>query len=162
MAPAVVLNHYSRQITVPKSQGNSQAMLYATGIKDEAQMQLPQVGIASVWWEGNPCTNPTGLELTEGNMHLLDLAKEVKKGVEETGQANPFIFNTIGISDAIGMGTEGMRSSLPSRDLIADSIECVVRGSLYDANVSLVYPFCKLAHLSPDATKTWYAIRKPV
>jgi dihydroxy-acid dehydratase len=73
-----------------------------------------------------------------GNMHLLDLAKEVKKGVEETGQANPFIFNTIGISDTIAMGTEGMRYSLPSRDLIADSIECVVCGQMYDANISLV------------------------
>jgi dihydroxy-acid dehydratase len=74
-----------------------------------------------------------------GNMHLLDLAKEVKKGIEETGRANPFIFNTIGISDAISMGTDGMRSSLPSRDIIADSIECVVRGQLYDANISLVF-----------------------
>ena len=73
-------------------------------------------------------------------MHLLGLAKEVKKGIEETGRANPFIFNTTGISDAISMGTEGMRSSLPSRDLIADSIECVMRGQLYDANISLVYP----------------------
>ena len=70
-------------------------------------------------------------------MHLLGLAKEVKKGIEETGRANPFIFNTIGISDAISMGTDGM-SSLPSRDLIADSIECVMRGQLYDANISLV------------------------
>ena len=92
-----------------------------------------------------------------GNMHLLELAKEVKKGVEETGKANPFIFNTIGISDAISMGTEGMRSSLPSRDLIADSIECVVRGQMYDANVSLVriltytWTDCSL-----DATRTWY------
>jgi dihydroxy-acid dehydratase len=78
--------------------------------------------------------------LMQGNMHLLDLAKEVKKGIEETGRANPFIFNTIGISDAISMGTDGMRSSLPSRDLIADSIECVMRGQLYDANISLVFP----------------------
>jgi len=79
-----------------------------------------------------------------GNMHLLDLAKEVKKGVEETGLANPFIFNTIGVSDAISMGTEGMRSSLPSRDLIADSIECVMRGQLYDANISLVIGLLEL------------------
>jgi dihydroxy-acid dehydratase len=78
--------------------------------------------------------------LTVGNMHLLDLAREVKKGIEETGKANPFIFNTIGISDAISMGTEGMRSSLPSRDIIADSIECVMRGQLYDSNISLVPP----------------------
>jgi dihydroxy-acid dehydratase len=56
MAPGMDLNRFSAQITVPKSQGNAQAMLYATGIKDEAQMQLPQVGISSIWWEGNPCT----------------------------------------------------------------------------------------------------------
>ena len=90
-------------------------------------------------------------------MHLLELAKEVKKGVEETGKANPFIFNTIGISDAISMGTQGMRSSLPSRDLIADSIECVVRGQMYDANVSLVRILTyTLADCSLDATRTWY------
>ena len=58
MAPGMDLNRFSAQITVPKSQGNAQAMLYATGIKDEAQMQLPQVGISSIWWEGNPCTTP--------------------------------------------------------------------------------------------------------
>lgn len=94
-------------------------------------------------------------------MHLLDLAKEVKKGVEETGKANPFIFNTIGISDAIGMGTAGMRSSLPSRDLIADSIECVVRGQLYDANISLVCASLKLANVgSLDAIRIWYRVLK--
>lgn len=92
----------------------------------------------------------------EGNMHLLDLAKEVKKGIEDTGKANPFIFNTIGISDAISMGTDGMRSSLPSRDIIADSIECVMRGQLYDANISLVLPFEKDSNFSPDAIRTWY------
>jgi hypothetical protein len=91
-----------------------------------------------------------------GNMHLLDLAKEVKKSVEETGQANPFIFNTIGISDAISMGTDGMRSSLPSRDLIADSIECVVRGQLYDANISLVLDTLTLLTSSLGVTKIWY------
>lgn len=92
-------------------------------------------------------------------MHLLELAKEVKKGVEETGKANPFIFNTIGISDAISMGTEGMRNSLPSRDLIADSIECVVRGQMYDANVSLVRILTyTLTDCSLDATRTWYIL----
>jgi dihydroxyacid dehydratase/phosphogluconate dehydratase len=102
-------------------------------------------------------TAPTCIDL--GNMHLLDLAKEVKKGVEETGKANPFIFNTIGISDAISMGTEGMRSSLPSRDLIADSIECVMRGQLYDANVSLVcFLTLDLTDSSLDATRTWYTL----
>lgn len=64
MAPEVALNRYSAKITVPKSQGNSQAMLYATGIKDEAQMQLPQVGISSMWWEGNPCSKPLVSMLT--------------------------------------------------------------------------------------------------
>jgi len=103
-------------------------------------------------------TAPTCIDL--GNMHLLDLAKEVKKGVEETGKANPFIFNTIGISDAISMGTEGMRSSLPSRDLIADSIECVVRGQMYDANVSLVrIPSYVMTDYSLDATRTWFTSR---
>jgi dihydroxy-acid dehydratase len=71
-------------------------------------------------------------------MHLLELAKEVKKGVEETGRANPFIFNTIGISDAISMGTDGMRNSLPSRDLIADSIECVTRGQVFLIEIALI------------------------
>jgi dihydroxy-acid dehydratase len=64
MASGIALNRFSGQITVPKSQGNSQAMLYATGIKDEAQMQLPQVGISSVWWEGNPCIELPWIELT--------------------------------------------------------------------------------------------------
>jgi dihydroxyacid dehydratase/phosphogluconate dehydratase len=65
MSPGMDLNRFSAQITVPKSQGNAQAMLYATGIKDEAQMQLPQVGISSVWWEGNPCTSPPVLPNTD-------------------------------------------------------------------------------------------------
>src|SRR5947207_15657783 len=86
-------------------------------------------------------------------MHLLGLAKEVKKGIEETGRANPFIFNTVGISDAISMGTDGMRSSLPSRDIIADSIECVMRGQLYDANISLVYCSCYVTNREPGCDK---------
>jgi len=92
-----------------------------------------------------------------GNMHLLDLAKEVKKGIEGTGKANPFIFNTIGISDGISMGTDGMRSSLPSRDLIADSIECVMRGQLYDANVSLVSCFYNFTNWQPGCDKNMVA-----
>lgn len=118
------LNRVSARITQPKSQGASQAMLYATGMTED-DMNKAQVGIASMWWEGNPC-----------NMHLLDLAGEVKKGVEEAGLVG-LRFNTIGVSDGISMGTEGMRYSLQSRDLIADSIETVMGGQWYDANICI-------------------------
>jgi dihydroxy-acid dehydratase len=118
------LNRTSRRITRPKSQGASQAMLYATGLREE-DLAKAQVGIASCWFEGNPC-----------NMHLLDLSAHVKRGVEEAGLVG-MRFNTIGVSDGISMGTEGMSYSLQSRDLIADSIETVMRGQWYDANVSL-------------------------
>src|SRR5207249_3691921 len=117
-------NKFSSRITQPKSQGASQAMLYATGLSDE-DMQKPQVGIASVWFEGNPC-----------NMHLLQLAEKVKEGVKAAGLVG-FRFNTIGVSDGIAMGTDGMSFSLQSRDLIADSIETVMGAQWYDANVSL-------------------------
>ncbi|MFW6365970.1 MAG: dihydroxy-acid dehydratase [Spirochaetota bacterium] len=117
-------NRYSSRITQPKSQGASQAMLYAAGLT-EADMDKPQVGISSVWFEGNPC-----------NMHLNDLAAEVKTGVTEEGMVG-LRFNTIGVSDGISMGTEGMSYSLQSRDIIADSIETVMRAQWYDANVSL-------------------------
>ena len=118
------LNRVSSRITQPKSQGASQAMLYGIGMS-EADMQKPQVGISSVWYEGNPC-----------NMHLNDLAARVKAGVDAAG-AIGLRFNTIGVSDGISMGTEGMSYSLPSRDLIADSIETVMRAQWYDANISL-------------------------
>jgi dihydroxy-acid dehydratase len=118
------LNRVSARITQPKSQGASQAMLYGIGLTD-ADMHKPQVGISSVWYEGNPC-----------NMHLNDLASRVKSGVEEAGAVG-MRFNTIGVSDGISMGTEGMSFSLPSRDLIADSIETVMRAQWYDANISL-------------------------
>ena len=118
------LNRYSSRITERKSQGASQAMLYATGMS-EADMHKPQVGIASVWYEGNPC-----------NMHLLELARQVKAGVDGAGMVG-MRFNTIGVSDGIAMGTEGMSYSLQSRDLIADSIETVMAAQWYDANVSL-------------------------
>src|SRR5213593_2454590 len=104
------LNTFSSRITQSKAQGASQAMLYATGLTD-ADMDKPQVGIASVWYEGNPC-----------NMHLLGLAENVKEGVRAAGLVG-FRFNTIGVSDGISMGTDGMSFSLQSRDLIADSIE---------------------------------------
>jgi dihydroxy-acid dehydratase len=99
-------------------------MLYATGLRDE-DFAKPQVGIASVWFEGNPC-----------NMHLLQLAEKVKEGVAAAGLVG-MRFNTIGVSDGISMGTEGMSFSLQSRDLIADSIETVMAAQWYDANVSI-------------------------
>jgi dihydroxy-acid dehydratase len=118
------INIVSERITQPRSQGASQAMLYATGMTKE-DMDKPQVGISSVWYEGNPC-----------NMHLLKLAEYVKEGVEEAGLVG-MRFNTVGVSDGISMGTEGMSYSLQSRDLIADSIETVMAGQWYDANVSI-------------------------
>ncbi len=118
------LNRYSARITQPRSQGASQAMLYGTGMTRE-DMDKPQVGIASVWYEGNTC-----------NMHLLELAEAVKAGVS----GNELVgmrFNTIGVSDGISMGTEGMSYSLQSRDLIADSIETVMGAQWYDGLVTL-------------------------
>ncbi|MFO7603123.1 MAG: dihydroxy-acid dehydratase [Gammaproteobacteria bacterium] len=118
------LNRTSARITQPKSQGASQAMLYGTGLS-EADMDKAEVGISSVWWEGNTC-----------NMHLNDLAAEVKKGVVEAGLVG-MRFNTIGVSDGISMGTDGMSYSLQSRDIIADSVETVMNGQWYDANISI-------------------------
>jgi dihydroxy-acid dehydratase len=118
------LNKYSSRITQPKSQGGSQAMLYATGMT-RADMDKAQVGISSVWYEGNPC-----------NMHLNDLAAKVKEGVDAVGLYG-MRFNTIGVSDGISMGTDGMSFSLQSRDLIADSIETLMSAQWYDANISL-------------------------
>jgi len=118
------LNKFSSQLTEQKSQVGSQAMLYGIGLT-ESDMHKAQVGIASMGWEGNPC-----------NMHLNDLAKEVKKGVEDSGLVG-LIFHTIGVSDGISMGTKGMRFSLPSRDIIADSIETVMSAQWYDANVCI-------------------------
>ena len=118
------LNRFSAHITQEKSQGASQAMLYATGLK-EPEMRMPQVGIASVWFEGNPC-----------NMHLLALSEKVKEGVRAAGMVG-LRFNTIGVSDGISMGTDGMSFSLQSRDLIADSIETVMAAQWYDANISI-------------------------
>ena len=118
------LNKYSSRITEPKSQGASQAMLYGAGMSEE-DMCKAQVGISSVWYEGNTC-----------NMHLLDLAKKVKDGVIAAGLVG-MRFNTVGVSDGISMGTEGMSFSLQSRDLIADSIETVMSAQWYDANISI-------------------------
>jgi dihydroxy-acid dehydratase len=118
------LNRYSSRITEPKSQGASQAMLHGTGLTD-ADLGKPQVGISSVWYEGNTC-----------NMHLNDLAARVREGVRAAGLVG-MRFNTIGVSDGISMGTDGMSFSLQSRDLIADSIETVMSAQWYDANISL-------------------------
>ena len=118
------LNKYSQNITQPKKQGASQAMLYGTGMTCE-DMGKAQVGIASVWYEGNPC-----------NMHLLDLSAIVKEGIRQAGLVG-MRFNTIGVSDGISMGTEGMSYSLQSRDLIADSIETIMGAQWYDALVAL-------------------------
>ncbi len=117
-------NKFSATITQSKSQGASQAMLYGTGMT-EKDMDKPQVGISSIWFEGNPC-----------NMHLLQLAEQVKAGVTAAGLIG-MRFNTIGVSDGISMGTDGMSYSLQSRDLIADSIETVMAAQWYDANISL-------------------------
>jgi dihydroxy-acid dehydratase len=119
-----VLNRYSSRITQPPAQGASQAMLYATGLT-ESDMDKAQVGIASVWYEGNPC-----------NQHLLMLSEKVKKGVQSAGQVG-MRFNTVGVSDGISMGTEGMSFSLQSRDLIADSIETVMCAQWYDGLIAL-------------------------
>jgi dihydroxy-acid dehydratase len=118
------LNKISSRVTQPKSQGASQAMLRGAGLSD-ADLNKAQVGIASVWWEGNPC-----------NMHLMDLAARVKEGVQEAGMVG-LRFNTVGVSDGISMGTRGMCYSLQSRDLIADSIETVMGGQWYDGLVAL-------------------------
>ncbi|HTZ82355.1 MAG TPA: dihydroxy-acid dehydratase [Candidatus Acidoferrales bacterium] len=120
----MTLNRFSARITQKKSQGASQAMLYATGLSEE-DMNKPQIGIASVWLEGNPC-----------NMHLLKLAEHAREGVRDAGLVG-MRFNTIGVSDGIAMGTEGMSFSLQSRDIIADSIESVMVAQWYDASIAI-------------------------
>ena len=118
------LNKFSSKLTQSKRQGASQAMLLATGLTQD-DFDKPQVGIASMWYEGNPC-----------NMHLNDLAAHVKEGTEDAGSIG-MRFNTIGVSDGISMGTDGMSFSLQSRDLIADSIETVMSAQWYDALIAL-------------------------
>ena len=118
------MNKYSSRVTQPRSQGASQAMLYGIGLTD-ADLQKPQVGICSMWYEGNTC-----------NMHLDQLAAHVKEGVQAAGLVG-LRFNTIGVSDGLSMGTDGMSYSLPSRDLIADSIETVMGAQWYDALVAV-------------------------
>ncbi|WP_108868509.1 dihydroxy-acid dehydratase [Aquimarina aquimarini] len=119
------INKFSKQVTQDDTQPAAQAMLHAIGLTDE-DFSKPLVGIASTGYEGNPC-----------NMHLNDLAKLVKKGTLEEDVVG-LIFNTIGVSDGISMGTPGMRFSLPSRDVIADSMETVVQAMSYDGMVTVV------------------------
>ena len=119
------LNKYSKNVTQDPSQPAAQAMLHAIGL-DEKDLKKAFVGIASTGYEGNPC-----------NMHLNDLSLQIKNKINRD-LAVPLIFNTIGISDGISMGTDGMKYSLPSRDIIADSIESVVNGMSYDSLISVV------------------------
>ena len=118
------LNKYSSRVTQPKAQGASQAMLYGTGLT-EADMDKPQVGIGSMWYEGNTC-----------NMHLNDLSAWVKEGMA-AAELVGMRFNTIGVSDGISMGTDGMSYSLQSREIIADSIETTMAAHWYDALVAI-------------------------
>ena len=118
------MNKYSSRVTQPRSQGASQAMLYGVGLTD-ADLQKPQVGICSMWYEGNTC-----------NMHLDRLSAQIKEGVSAAGLVG-LRFNTVGVSDGLSMGTEGMSYSLPSRDLIADSIETVMGAQWYDALITV-------------------------
>ena len=119
------LNKFSKVITQDSSQPAAQAMLHAIGLTKE-DFKKPLVGIASTGYEGSPC-----------NMHLNDLAKKVKTGTQNKDIIG-LIFNTIGVSDGISMGTPGMRFSLPSRDVIADSMETVVQAMSYDGMVTVV------------------------
>ena len=119
------LNKYSRTVTQDNSQPAAQAMLYAIGFTDD-DFNKPLIGIASTGYEGNPC-----------NMHLNNLALDVKDGVNSIDFVG-LIFNTIGVSDGISMGTPGMRYSLPSRDIIADSVETVVQAMSYDGLITVV------------------------
>jgi dihydroxy-acid dehydratase len=119
------LNKYSKRVTQDETQPAAQAMLYGVGLTDE-DMKKPQVGIASTGFDGNPC-----------NMHLNNLAYKIKEEVNKKNQVG-LVFNTIGVSDGISMGTSGMNYSLPSRDIIADSIEVVMNAQSYDALVTVV------------------------
>jgi dihydroxy-acid dehydratase len=118
-------NKFSKAVTQDPTQPAAQAMLHAIGLTDE-DFKKPLVGIASTGYEGNPC-----------NMHLNDLSVDIKNGVQSSNLVG-LIFNTIGVSDGISMGTPGMRFSLPSRDVIADSMETVVQAMSYDALITVV------------------------
>lgn len=124
--PGSGLNKFSSTLTREHDFPAAQAMLYAAGVPNEHQLKnYPQVGVASVWWEGNPC-----------NTHLLDIAKETKAAIEKQ-EMLAWQYNTIGVSDGITMGGEGMRFSLQSRELIADSIETVTCAQFHDACITI-------------------------
>jgi dihydroxy-acid dehydratase len=118
------LNKYSKTITQDETQPAAQAMLYGIGLTDD-DLKKAQVGVVSMGYDGNTC-----------NMHLNDLARLVKQGVWDSDLVG-LIFNTIGVSDGISNGTEGMRFSLVSRDIIADSIEAVCGAQFYDGSYCL-------------------------
>ena len=119
------LNKFSQAVTQDPTQPAAQAMLHAIGLTNE-DFKKPLIGIASTGYEGNPC-----------NMHLNDLAQDIKLGINAQSLVG-LVFNTIGVSDGISMGTPGMRFSLPSRDVIADSVETVVQAMSYDGVVTVV------------------------
>ena len=119
------LNKYSKNVTQDPTQPAAQAMLHAIGLSEE-DLSKPLIGVGSTGYEGNPC-----------NMHLNTLSTHVKQGIQETDSVG-LIFNTIGVSDGISMGTYGMRYSLPSRDIIADSMETVVQAMNYDGLITVV------------------------
>ncbi|KAF2168381.1 hypothetical protein M409DRAFT_53071 [Zasmidium cellare ATCC 36951] len=124
--PGSGLNRYSSTLTREHDFPAAQAMLYAAGVPNEHVLKTyPQVGIASVWWEGNPC-----------NMHLLDIGKEAKKCIEKQEMLG-WQYNTIGVSDGIAMGGEGMRFSLQTREIIADSVETVTCAQHHDACIAI-------------------------
>ncbi|KAI9745147.1 MAG: hypothetical protein M1818_001425 [Claussenomyces sp. TS43310] len=121
-----ILNRWSSFMTHGHDFPGAQAMLYAAGVPNREMLKTaPQVGIATVWWEGNPC-----------NTHLLHLGKTVKDAVLKQGML-AWQFNTIGVSDGMTMGSEGMRFSLQTREVIADSIETVTCAQRHDANISI-------------------------
>ena len=117
------LNSYT--ITQGRDRAPARSFLKAIGFTDD-DLKKPIIGIANTWTETMPC-----------NYKLRDLAENVKEGVREAG-GTPMEFNTIAISDGITMGTEGMKTSLVSREVIADSIELVARGHMFDGIVALV------------------------
>jgi dihydroxy-acid dehydratase len=121
----MIINKYSRTITQDESQPAGQAMLYGIGLTDE-DMSKAQVGIASAGYEGNTC-----------NMHLNDLSKQIKSSIQDADLVG-LIFNTIGVSDGMSNGTDGMRYSLVSRDIIADSIETVCGAQYYDGLIAVM------------------------
>ncbi len=120
-----MLNKYSRTITQDETRPAAQSMLHAIGLTTE-DLKKPQIGIASTGWDGNPC-----------NMHLNGLAAKIKDGVNQEDLVG-LIFHTIGVSDGMSMATNGMKYSLPSRDIIADSIETVVNAQWYDGLITVV------------------------